>query len=83
MDSPRPDEEPGDKETMALDSRLSIPPSLVQTDDDGGGGGDKCGCNQRALVLCSQCHSLYHTVCSNNSTYCPTCTTIMSFNNIT
>lgn len=56
-----------------LNLKLSVPRSLIQAND-------KCECDKGALVFCSQCHSLYHAVCSSTSTLCSTCTTLASLN---
>ena len=62
-----------EKDSQQLNLKLSVPRSLLQTSEN-------CGCDKDALVLCCRCHSLYHSVCSNTSTFCSTCTTLMSLN---
>ena len=52
--------------------KLSLPRSLMRTSDG-------CACGGQPLVLCSECRSLYHSVCSQ-STLCQTCSTLASLN---
>ena len=44
---------------------LSLPRTLLRTNDN-------CVCDKQPLVFCSQCRSLYHSMCTD-TTLCPTC----------
>lgn len=54
--------------------KLSLPRSLLHASES-----EMCGCDKGPLVFCTQCHSLYHSVCSS-STMCSTCVTLKSLN---
>ena len=59
-------------ELSSAELKLSVPRSLIRTKES-------CECDGRALVFCSRCHSLYHTVCVGaEGTLCPNCVTILS-----
>ena len=60
------------RELTLAELKLSVPRSLIRTREG-------CGCDGRALVFCSRCHSLYHSVCvGSEGTLCPKCATIAS-----